>query len=177
MNGYLNEIKKALDCELYILALNSALALPDLCAKLESPNFMDTSKVGQRYRRWYDTYAKKYCYISADLCYSYRNSMIHSHSSYKKDKVTKIAFPVPGTTNCVMMNSKADITVSTPEGKYSDKATIINIIEFVKGMIKAVEEWLEVIKENKNYINNYPFLLQVRPNSPLSVLDGGLYVY
>ena len=38
MHDLLEQIEKALECNLYYLALQSTLALPDICGALESEN-------------------------------------------------------------------------------------------------------------------------------------------
>ncbi len=77
------EIRKALENELYFVALNSALTLPDICGKVAYPN----KSCGQRYILWYDEeigkYEKKPCnkenmpYLSGKVIYSLRCSLLH----------------------------------------------------------------------------------------------------
>ena len=45
-----NEIEKALKNNLYLVALNTALTLPDICGKAEFPNKSTT----KRYIEWFD---------------------------------------------------------------------------------------------------------------------------
>lgn len=52
MEYLLKDIEKALDNELYFIALQSVLTLPDICGSIE----YDTNRVGQRYTDWYNTY-------------------------------------------------------------------------------------------------------------------------
>lgn len=174
---YCEEIRTALNSNLYTVALVSALSLPDVCASLESPNMFEEKGVSVRYQQWYNKYAKKHCLISSYLCYKYRCSMVHTCSSHEKNKVSKIAFLIPGSTNCAMSNCEVDITLNTPEGAVSEKAVVIDIVEFVNGMIKSVEDWLEISKSNKNFIKNYPFFIQKRPGSPLELICGGTFIY
>lgn len=52
VNRIIAEIKSALEHDCYIVALMSALTLPDICGKAAYPNL----GVGARYKKWCDTY-------------------------------------------------------------------------------------------------------------------------
>ena len=52
INRIIKEIKVALDNECYMVALMSALTLPDICGKSAYPQLF----VGKRYVKWCDTY-------------------------------------------------------------------------------------------------------------------------
>lgn len=56
MHDLLEQIEKALECNLYYLALQSTLALPDICGALESENGQANRT---KYINWYNTYAKE----------------------------------------------------------------------------------------------------------------------
>ena len=64
MNDFLEQILKALDCNLYYLALQSTLSLPDICSALISPNGMTSCS---QYINWYNTYAKESVSLSIVL--------------------------------------------------------------------------------------------------------------
>lgn len=78
------DIRKALENDLYLVALNSALTLPDICGKAARPNEQSTRK---RYILWYDEEIGKYekCpkdkdempYLSGEVIYSLRCSLLH----------------------------------------------------------------------------------------------------
>lgn len=74
------EIEKALKHELYLVALNTALTLPDICGCALYPKLGTTA----RYKKWYSEYVGKYekfkedtPSLSADVVYSLRNSFVH----------------------------------------------------------------------------------------------------
>lgn len=91
INKLIEEINKALDNNLYIIALTNALILPDICGKAEYPEL----KPMQRYKKWYQEYIGEYerwpndieekdleegeniPYLSADVIYSLRCSLLH----------------------------------------------------------------------------------------------------
>ena len=174
---YLEEIEKALEAKLYIMALSSALALPDICACLESANPAATGNVGQRYKAWYDKNAKEYCHLDSDLCFLYRNSMIHSNRGKINAACEKIAFFLP-PASCIFNNCFFELSFPDSEGNVvTEKAKIIDYETIITGMIKAVKEWRKGVLQNPNYIANSNDLLQIRPLSILNMISGDLAVY
>lgn len=77
------DIRKALENELYFVALSSALTLPDICGKAAYPD----ERTGKRYISWYDEEIGKYMknpddkenmpYLSGKVIYSLRCSLLH----------------------------------------------------------------------------------------------------
>lgn len=79
----IDEINKCLDNECYIVALMTALTLPDICGAIEFPNDLE----GARYKKWYAEHIGAYesyprdknmPYPSADVIYNLRCSMVHN---------------------------------------------------------------------------------------------------
>lgn len=85
------EINTALDNGCYLVALSSALTLPDICGKAEYPDESSRS----RYKKWYSEHIGQFekpptdeenikdfgCdmpYPSANVVYDLRNSLLHS---------------------------------------------------------------------------------------------------
>lgn len=84
VNLLVKDIRKALEKELYFVALSAALTLPDICGKAEYP---DEKKDGRRYRMWYDKYIGDYekCssnekipYPDGNLIYKLRCALLHA---------------------------------------------------------------------------------------------------
>lgn len=86
----IRDIRGALEHDLYFAALNSALTLPDICGKAAYPNERNS---GKRYKDWYNEHIGKYeqapnrdnqdnqenmPYLSGDVIYSLRCSMLHA---------------------------------------------------------------------------------------------------
>lgn len=80
----IDEIYRCMDNECYIAALSLALTIPDICGKAEFPNDAVTS----RYIKWYNEYVGQYekptspygadmPYLSGEVIYNLRNSMLH----------------------------------------------------------------------------------------------------
>ena len=79
----IEEINKALDNDCYLVALMTALTLPDICGAVEYPKESE----GSRYKKWYAEYIGQYetdgedknmPYASADVIYDLRCFMVHN---------------------------------------------------------------------------------------------------
>lgn len=93
------EINIALDNELYLVALNTALTLPDICGKAEYPDIPD-KKSSERYKKWYQENIGQceqapedkdnntgFPYLSADVVYQLRCSLLHQgNPNVEKEK-------------------------------------------------------------------------------------------
>ncbi len=79
----IKEINVALENELYLVALNTALTLPDICGKAKYPELGTTA----RYKKWYQEYVGQYekssksgdnmPYLSADVVHQLRCALLH----------------------------------------------------------------------------------------------------
>lgn len=87
------EIRAALENELYFVALSSALTLPDICGKVAYPTKQSSRK---RYILWYDEEIGKYeknpedkddmPYLSGEVIYSLRCSLLHEGNPNMKNE-------------------------------------------------------------------------------------------
>lgn len=113
------DIRKALENELYFVALSSALTLPDICGKAARP----TERSKKRYISWYDEEIGKYeknledkydmPYLSGEVIYNLRCSLLHEgNPNVKKDSLNIDYFSL------VIQKDKS-------VGVYSDASTII----------------------------------------------------
>ena len=83
---YVQQIQQALQSKLYFPALSLTLALPDMCGMVEYSN----KSVAERYILWYDQYIsprliddeydKDTPYMSGELVYNLRNTLLHQGS-------------------------------------------------------------------------------------------------
>ena len=86
------DIRKALENELYFVALSSALTLPDICGKAAYPTEQSSRS---RYILWYDEEIGKYeknpddkddmPYLSGEVIYSLRCSLLHEGNPNMKN--------------------------------------------------------------------------------------------
>jgi len=94
----IDDVDRALDNEAYFAALTLVLTLPDICGKAQYPETIGKN----RYINWYDENIGKYekcpcehCkevqmpYLSGEVIYSLRNSMLHQGTPNIDNKVIK----------------------------------------------------------------------------------------
>lgn len=87
------DIERALDAELWTVALAASLALPDICGALASD---DGEARGSRYREWFEeNLSDRYRWLLPEDVYKLRCSMLHQGRSRAK-QYTRIVFTIPG---------------------------------------------------------------------------------
>lgn len=95
------DIREALENELYFVALSSALTLPDICGKAAYPDERSSRK---RYISWYDEKIGKYeknpedkddmPYLSGEVIYSLRCSLLHEGNPNMKNDNLRTNQPI-----------------------------------------------------------------------------------
>lgn len=149
MQELLNQIKTALNYKLYHLALNSSLALPDMCAALQSE---DGKTNGRKYAQWYDTYVGSSSSLDGQACYRFRCSALHQgHSQHENLGYSRILFVEPNPNFFFHNNIINDVLN-------------IDINIFCLSIIDAVEKWLSIIQDDDNFKKNYPKFIRRYPN-------------
>jgi hypothetical protein len=69
------DIRRALDAQMYYLALIGTLSLIDICSALETP---DGKTDKHRFMAWYDKHlGPHYSWLSGQDCYGIRSGMLH----------------------------------------------------------------------------------------------------
>jgi len=82
MQNFIEAIRKAIKDKNWYGALFIALALPDICGKVEYPNLTSN----KRYKDWFNKYmSAKYkhngtVFLSSDDCYAFRCALLHEGS-------------------------------------------------------------------------------------------------
>ena len=152
MEELMSQIKKALDNNLYYLALLAALTLPDICGALSSE---DGEANKQRYIEWFNKYVgEKYkgCLTGED-CYYFRCSFVHQGASqHPKSNYSRVIFVEPtATSNIFHCNILED-------------ALNIDVRIFVMDILEGVEKWLDEIKDTEVFKKNYARFMNRYPN-------------
>jgi hypothetical protein len=144
----LNEVNKAASSGMPFLAISMAVALPDICAALSSP---DGRTTGDRYKDWCrDNLGDEFNYVTPDDLYSMRCGVLHQgRFGGMKHSVARVIFFLPGGpatfTNCKLNDAYA----------YS-------VVDFCKNMADAVYRWCEKHKNDQTVQANIPLLMQYR---------------
>ena len=141
-------IKKCISNDLYLAALSMALTIPDICGKAEYATDEELkNKTGKRYVQWFDSYIgqheRKYSvsekdgapylpYISGELVYKLRNSVLHSGMvdvdgqklTEEQNKVTKFQLMISKNMSGGYAASDASITRSSNGEELSREYTV-----------------------------------------------------
>lgn len=153
MEVILKQIEKALMFNLYTIALQSAVTLPDICGALQSN---DGIAKDSKYTKWFNKYMKDKTCLTAYECYKFRCCLLHQGISFRSDRAIKrVIFVYPGCG------------LSIENSKFigeNDDVVSIDLVNFCRNMIQAVRKWEKDMLGNSNFIKNYPNLINVYPN-------------
>jgi hypothetical protein len=153
MRDLLQQIDLALGARLYYLALISALAVPDMCAALESP---DGRTTGARYADWFDKYVgpRYLSEVDGRFCYQFlRCSLLHEGSTiHSKGPFARFLFQEPNPEmnifhNCVI----------------GDVLTI-DVRIFCRDIIAGALQWLTANESTPTFQANFPKFIRRYPN-------------
>lgn len=119
------DIRKALESNLYFVALSSALTLPDICGKAAYP---EESSSRRRYISWYNEEIGKYeknpedkenmPYLSGEVIYSLRCSLLHEGNPNMNNDSLRADLPIDHFSLVIEKAKSFDI--------YSDSSSISN---------------------------------------------------
>ena len=154
MKTLIQQIRAACRLELYYVALQSALSIPEIAGALSSD---DRRGTGARYAEWFDTWARPVLlatrnrenFFSGEQCYLFRCSMLHQGASHRSDSTYKrIMFIEPGNPTHQM--HYVEIGADSPE-----PALLIQIDEFIEEILVGCENWLRQVNGTQPFEANY----------------------
>jgi hypothetical protein len=153
MEPLLNEIERGLNAGLYYLALMLALALPDICAALDSPDGVTS---GQKYRDWYDAnMAPKYPKVTAADCWSLRCGVLHQgRFGHPNMQYSRVAFTLPVINRIRSHNNIVNDWLN------------LDAVMFCRDMATSVRVWFQANQNNVNVMANLPKLVRLYPSVP-----------
>lgn len=158
VNQLINEINFALDNNLYLVALNTALTLPDICGKAEYTNEKSSKK---RYIDWYDNYIGQYeinphntehginmPYLSGDVVYSLRCSLLHQGNPNidKKQNINQFSLVIE-------KKNEFDIYADSASCGNNERTYKVNIRRLCCILCWTVEHYYNTNKEKFNFFN------------------------
>lgn len=141
------EIRAAVSNGMWLTALMSTLALPDICAALGSSNGQNSR---HKYQLWWDANLKsKYPHVDAKEFYKLRCSMLHQGGT-KADTYSRILFAAggPGT---VMHNN------------FIEDALNFDLPTLADDVIAAADSWLTATRENEPVKSNLTKMIRWYP--------------
>ena len=167
MRTLIAQTRKALDADLYYLALLSALSIPDIAGALGSD---DGRASGQRYAAWYETWVRPRLKenrhrenpLSGEACYGFRCAMLHQGRSQRSnDQYSHIMFIEPGHLNCNIHYCV-----------FGGKALLIELAEFVEEILRGCELWLDRVQGSDPFEKNYATVARRHPQGLAPYVNG-----
>ena len=133
----------------YYVALFSALAIPDICAALESS---DGEARSDRYIKWYERNVDSSPVTGQDI-YRFRCSLLHQgRTTHRKSSFSRIIFIEPG----------AEITLFH---KWVVRdALLINVQMFVSDILAAAMQWLVKAENTETFKKNFAMFVARHPD-------------
>ena len=145
MKRFTNSIRLSIETKNWYSALYLALTMPDICARLESP---DGKTNGPRFVSWFDRYMltnyrvqigrdpQPHTFLSGNDCYALRCAMLHEGTSdittqRCREALGQFHFTI-GSAHCNQINSILQIDVPT----------------FCREICSATEQWLIDFQSN-----------------------------
>jgi hypothetical protein len=150
MEMIFQEIDKALNAELYYLAIAMALTVPDICAALESPNG-ETS--GPKYKAWYNgNLANQYPRITDADCWSLRCGVLHQgRCGHPNMQYGRILFTLPNPQNNIFHNNVINDALN------------LDAKIFCCDVVTCARLWFAGKRNDPVVQKNLPNLVQMRP--------------
>lgn len=153
MEELLKQIKKALECKLYLVALQATLTLPDICSGLSSKNGKSNK---WDYIKWYDENIIDKQNLSGQNCYFFRCGMLHEGKmEHENLEFSKIIFLEPND----MIICKGNIYECN--GK---KVLNIDVVSFCNEIINCTLEWWKNNKDDEIVKKNYETIVKYHVN-------------
>lgn len=152
IENFLKSIGKSIETENYYAALGIALAMPDICGKLEFP--AKSSKI--RYKEFFDKYMSEFykssttVHLSSSDCYALRCSFLHEASD-----------------NIIQQNAKEIlskfkfITLPIHNLLINNEILCLNVNNFCTDIIFCVDRWLNDVKNNIDVQNRISSLIRI----------------
>lgn len=156
----IEDIKFAVAHGRWNLALAGKLALPDMCAAIQSKNGKTT---GSKYKNWVRAHlADKYPRLDPDELYQMRCSLLHQGTSSTIRYSRVISLPPESPVKIHNGIHKAD----------QDSVLVLDLPTFCADVIGAVETWRASVKGHANYRNNIEKLMRWRQDGEDPLIVG-----
>jgi len=160
MQDVIEQIRASNAASLYYVSLISALALPDICAALESDNGQASK---EKYVSWINTHvAPRYNgFLDGETCYYFRCSMLHQGSTqHPRGPYSRIIFVEPDQSGVVLHNN------------IMNDALNIDIRIFCEDLCRAAENWWRDNAAQPNVQTNLQRFVTRHPNGLAPYIRG-----
>ncbi|SUC35803.1 Uncharacterised protein [Providencia rustigianii] len=147
----IKQIKTSLKNGDYYIAIFMCLTLPDICAALESK---DGEASGKKFKDWFDKYVsdKYYGMLSGDTCYRLRCGTLHQgkamHAKLGYERIIFTPTINGNVFHCNVLNDALNLDINT----------------FSHDIIDGVATWMNDMKNNEFFVENFKSFLKIYPN-------------
>jgi hypothetical protein len=163
MERFTSAIRISLSSQNWYAALFLALAMPDICTKLETPS---SGTSGPRYKEWFDRYlraiytkdimGRQTVFMTAGDCWALRCSLLHEGSDdigeqRARETLSRFRFTTVGSHRIRI-----------------EKVLVLNVSRFCEEFCQAVESWSNDVASNKSVRDRIASMIEIQlgPFSP-----------
>ncbi|MEH1924575.1 hypothetical protein [Nostoc sp.] len=158
MEELLEQIERALDANLYYLALMSTLVLPDIAGAISySPKGSSDSEY---YDRWFDKYVDDKS-LTGEQSRLFRNKILHQGTSiiHGTTCFKEIAFIY------TRMSTERQVIIHNSLDNLGGRGILyIDIHLFCDSVLRGVRKWLNEVKNTEQFQKNYSKFIKFHPN-------------
>lgn len=153
----LSDIEKALQAELWYVALAVTLSLPDICSLLELPEEERSKR--RKYAAWFDrNMGRHYRFLTGDDCYSLRGGVVHHGKfGHVQARYDRIGFTFPGRNR-----PRIGELLSEDNGGIKESMLVLDVEMFCSTMLAAVREWFTANANNPVVLANLPNVVRTQ---------------
>ncbi|SRR6266849_1921867 len=166
MQRLVTAIEQSVESQNWYAAIYVALTMPDVCAKLETP---DGGRPGYRYKDWFNRYlARTYTstiggqevvFLSAADCWALRCSILHEGSEditeqQARDVLRRVCFTTLG-----------------PHLIKANDTLTVNVAAFCREFCQGVERWIADVAGNAGVQRRMGAMVTIR-EGPFSPIPG-----
>jgi hypothetical protein len=156
----ISQIMIAVENGLHLIAVNMAVALPDICAALRSENGETT---GRKYQNWCNENLpkEKFSYLSPSDLYRMRCTALHTgRYGGGMDTVARVIFSIPNPQG----NTFTDCRLND--------AYFYSVVDFCRNLCQATAVWYENHKHDPIVVANSARMVQYHMNGIAPYVSG-----
>ena len=167
LDQLIEQINRAANEGLHLLAIGMAVALPAICSSLEKEDGRSDCK---DYIRWCKTnlVGGNFSFITAEQMYSIRCGVLHSG---RADITNKSGSPDDSDNGIKRVIFMPPGPFTSTSGQINDAYTY-SVIEFCKNMGQAIMVWYEANKNDKFINANIGKMMSYHPNGLTPYVSG-----
>lgn len=169
LSAILGEIERALEANLYYVAIAVALSMPDICACLECDPDNPIWANSEKYVAWCDANLKFQNLDGTDL-FRLRGGVLHQgHFGHPKSKFDRVIFfgpesPIRG--HDIILSVRDDVSfggIRAAEVGLSGQILVLDAARFCRTIMDGAKQWVTSKRGDPFVERNLPNLVRYRP--------------